>query len=157
VVTDSAEVERRPELAVLSAMAHGDENVAFDIVRAAVPVIEKLDDKRARFYYDVICSSVNEAARRALESMMKDYVYTSPFAKKWIGVGRDEGRKEGLDEGMQSARSSDLLMVLRVRGIAVTDDVHQRILAEKDIKRLERWLAKAAVASSLTEVFTEPS
>lgn len=161
VVTDPAEAERRPELAVLSAMAHGDETVAVDIAQAVIPAIKKLDDKRCTFYYDVIRNSINEAARLALESMMKGYEYQDPLVKKIYGQGRkeglDEGRKAGLDEGMQSARASDVLMVLRVRGIAVTDDARQRILAEKDIQRLERWLEKAIVASSLTEVFAEPS
>ena len=148
VVTDPSEIERRPELAVLSAMAHGDSDVAIDIVRAAVPVIEKLDDKRSRFYYDLIYNSVNDAARRALESMMKDYVYTSPFATKWIGVGRDEGRNE-------AARS--LLAILRVRGIDVPDKARERILAEKETARIHEWLVNAAVASSLDDVFTDPS
>lgn len=152
VVTDPSEIERRPELAVLSAMAHGDSDVAIDIVRAAVPVIEKLDDKRSKFYYDLICNSVNDAARRALELMMKDYVYTSPFATKWIGVGRDEGRNEARNEAARS-----LLAILRVRGIDVPDKARERILAEKETVRIHEWLVKAAVASSLDDVFTDPS
>ena len=88
---------------------------------------------------------------------MKDYVYTSPFATKWIGVGRDEGLKEGLDEGAKSAHALNVLTVLRVRGINVSDKARERILAEKDITRLERWLERAVVASSLDDVFTDPS
>ena len=80
---------------------------------------------------------------------MKDYVYTSPFATKWIGVGRDEG--------VRATAASSLLTVLRVRGINVPDSDRERILAEKDIKRLERWHERAIVASSLADVFTDPS
>jgi hypothetical protein len=47
--------------------------------------------------------------------------------------------------------------VLRVRGIVVPDAARERILAEKDPERLERWLEKAAVAPSVAEVIDEPS
>jgi hypothetical protein len=153
VVTDPSQAERCPELAVLSAMTHGDSDAALDIVKAAVPAIEKLDGERSSFYYDLIYHSVNEAVRRALELMMKDYVYTSPLATKWIGVGREEGR----DEGGRAGAARSLLTVLRVRGMDVPDKTRERILAEKDIKRVERWLERAAVASLLDDVLKEPS
>ena len=47
--------------------------------------------------------------------------------------------------------------MLRVRGIAVPDAVRERILAQKDPERLERWLEKAVVAASVAEVLDEPS
>ena len=50
-----------------------------------------------------------------------------------------------------------MLTVLRVRGIAVPDAARERILAQKDPERLERWLEKAAVAASVAEVLDEPS
>jgi hypothetical protein len=92
---------------------------------------------------------VNEAARRELEAMMKGYEYQSPFAKKYVAQGRAEGRAEG------EARA--LLTVLRVRGITVLDADRERILAEKDPERLERWLEKAAVAASVAAVIDEPN
>ena len=46
-----------------------------------------------------------------------------------------------------------VLTVLRARGIAVPATVRKRILAQKDLKQLKRWLAKASVATSLDEVF----
>jgi hypothetical protein len=88
---------------------------------------------------------LNEAARRALEAMMKGYEYQSDFAKKYVAQGRAE----------EAARA--LLTVLRVRGIAVPDAVREQILAEKDPERLERWLEKAAVAASVTAVIDEPN
>jgi hypothetical protein len=92
---------------------------------------------------------VNEATRRALEAMMKGYEYQSEFARKYYG----EGRTEGLVEGEARA----LLTTLRVRGIAVSDADRERILAQKDPQQLERWLEKAAVATSLAEVLDDPS
>jgi predicted transposase/invertase (TIGR01784 family) len=71
--------------------------------------------------------------------------------------GRDEGRTEGRTEGETAASARAVLAVLRVRGIAVADAAHERILAEKDLVRLERWLEKAATAASIAEVIDESS
>ena len=164
VVTDPGEAARRPELAVLSAVAHGETEHGETIATAVLPAIRALDDDRVRLYYDLVYNSVNEAARRALEAMMKGYEYQSDFAKKYVAQGRAEGRTEGLTEGLvagltagraeEAARA--LLTVLRVRCIAVPDATRERIQAQKDPERLERWLEKAAVATSVAEVIDEP-
>jgi len=153
IVTDREEAARRPELGVLSAMAHGETEAGEMIAAAMLPVIRELDADRSRLYYDLVYNSVNEAARRALEAMMKNYEYQSPFAKKYVAQGRAEGRTEGRTE--EAARA--LLTVLRARGLAVPDVVRERILAQKDPERLERWLEKAAVAASVAAVIDEPN
>ena len=84
---------------------------------------------------------------------MKGYVYQSDFAKKYYGQGRDEGRTEG----ETIARARDVLTVLRVRGLMVPDAARERILAEKDPARLERWHERAVLAASVAEVLDEPS
>jgi len=77
--------------------------------------------------------------------MMKGYEYQSDFAKKYVAQGRTE------------AAAHNLLTVLRARGFAVPDAVQERILAQKDPERLERWLEKAVVASSVAAVLDEPN
>ncbi len=153
VVTDPADAARRPELAVLSAMAHGETEHGAAIAAAVLPALRGLAEEQARFYYDLVYNSLNAAARRALEAMMKGYEYQSDFAKKYVAQGRDEGR----DEGRSEARAHDVLTVLRVRGIAVPEVARERILAQKDPERLERWLERAAVAPSIAEVLDDPS
>jgi hypothetical protein len=71
--------------------------------------------------------------------------------------GRDEGRNEGRNEGRAEEAARALLTVLRARGIMVPDAARERIVAEKDADRLERWLEKAAVVASVAEVLGEPS
>ncbi len=145
VVTDPAEAARRPELGVLSAMAHGDSDAGAAIAAAVLPAIRGLDDERARFYGDLVLNSMNAAARRALEAMMKGYEYQSDFAKKYVALGE------------ASARAHDVLTVLRVRGVPVPEVARERILAEKDPTRLERWHERAILAASVAEVMDEPS
>ena len=145
VITDPAEAARRPELAVLSAMAHGASEQGAAIASAVLPVVAQLGDERARFYGDLVLNSLNEAARLALEAMMKGYEYQSDFAKKYVAQGEARGEARAL------------LAVLRVRGIPVPDVARERILAEKDPERLERWVERAVVASSLADVLDDPS
>jgi hypothetical protein len=149
VVTDPGEAARRPELGVLSALAHGEGDEGGAIAAAVLPAIRGLDDNRVRLYYDLVYNSLNEGARRALETMMKGYEYQSDFARKYVAQGRAEGRTE------EAARN--LLTVLRARGIEVPDAVRERILSQKDPERLERWLEKAAVASAVAAVLDEPN
>jgi hypothetical protein len=59
------------------------------------------------------------------------------------------------EEGKAETRADAVLTVLSVRGIAVPDGARERILAEKDMKQLKRWLEKAAVASSIGDVIDE--
>jgi hypothetical protein len=138
---------------VLSALAHSDGEHGAAIAAAVLPAVAGLGDDRARFYGDLVLNSLNEAARRALEAMMKGYEYQSDFAKKYYGQGRDEGRLEG--RAQEAAQA--VLTVLRVRGIAVPEGTRERILAEKDPARLERWHEKAIVALALADILDEPS
>src|SRR6185369_2814652 len=84
VVTDLGEAARRPELGVLSALAHGETEEGATIAAAVLPAILGLDDDMVRLYYDLVYNSLNEAARRALEALMKGYEYQSDFAKKYV-------------------------------------------------------------------------
>lgn len=134
-------------------MAHGETEQGATIAAAVLPAIRSLDDDRARFYYDLVYNSLNEAARRELEGMMKGYEYQSDFAKKYVA----EGLTEGLVQGRAKEAAGNLLSVLRVRGITVPDAIREHILAQKDPERLERWLEKPAVATLVTEVIDEPN
>jgi hypothetical protein len=144
VVTDVEEAARRPELGLLSAIAHGETEHGIAIASALLPAIQELEPDRAFFYYDLMYNSMNEAARRALEEMMKGYEYQSDLGKKYVQVRTEEA-------------AFALLTVLQARGIAVPDSVRERILAQKDREQLKRWLKKAAVASSVNEILDEPN
>ena len=145
VVEDAAEASRRPELGVLSAMAHGETERGAAIASVVLPMLGGLDDERARFYYDLVYNSLNEAARKALDAKMKGYEYQSDFAKKYYGQGRAEGA------------AHSVLRLLQARGVAVSEAQRDRILAEKDLERLERWFDRAMVAATVADVLDEPS
>ena len=88
---------------------------------------------------------------------MKGYVYKSDFAKKYLAQGRAEGEAEGEAKGLLQGEARAVLTVLRARGIAVSEAARERIFAQKEPERLERWLEKAAVAASIAEVIGDLS
>jgi hypothetical protein len=145
VITDPAEAARWPDLAVLSAMAHGESEHGAAIAAAVLPAIQGLDDERAMFYGDLVLLSLNPPARRALEAMMEQ----SGFVKKYVAKGEAKGKAK--------AHADVVLTILRVRGLAVPETARERILAERDPARLQRWVERVAVVASVDELLNEPS
>ncbi|MEM6293015.1 MAG: hypothetical protein AAGA54_17195 [Myxococcota bacterium] len=150
VVTDWAEAARMPELAVLSAIAHGHGDAAVDIGRAALAAFVDLDDGRQTLYVDLVFLYSSEVARAALEQEMdlKNYEYKSAFARKYVSQGRAEGRSEGRAQGKAEA----ILLVLETRGFTVTDEVRAQVDALAP-DALDDVLRRAATVGSLDGLF----
>lgn len=87
-----------------------------------------------------------EFSRRLTPEQFRDFM--QDFSQEYARYAR------ALAEGM----AQSLLIVLHARGIPVPEDARARILAEKNLKRLERWLERAAVAIffSATVILEEP-
>jgi hypothetical protein len=123
VVTDEAQARENPELAVLSAMAHGrdaDSKRAAEIAAAAYVVSAGLDVDRSKIYCDLIHHSLGEAARQALKKVdARTYVYQSDFARKYIAQGRAEGVAEG--------RAALIIRLLSLRFGAIEAHTQARI------------------------------
>jgi hypothetical protein len=170
ILTDEQEARRDPELAVLSAMAHGKAAAGQAIAQAVLAAVAGLEAERVRLYVDLTLSSLTEAAREALEALMRSgtYEYQSEFARKYVAQGREEGRQEGLQEGFQKGRQEGrqeglqegeraaLFEVLDARGLVVDDTARQRILNCQELSQLKLWLRKALTVESVQELF-EPA
>jgi len=48
-----------------------------------------------------------------------------------------------------------LLQILAARGIAITTNIHDRIISCTDTAQLETWGVRAATSNSVDEVFTD--
>ncbi|HEY3356073.1 MAG TPA: hypothetical protein VGQ83_22665 [Polyangia bacterium] len=68
-------------------------------------------------------------------------------ARRQVAQSRAEGQAEGKAEGM----AGGLLTVLSLRGLAVSPARRARILACRDLARLERWIARAVTAASAAQ------
>ncbi|HEX2573083.1 MAG TPA: hypothetical protein VH877_26280 [Polyangia bacterium] len=141
-----------PELAVLSALAHGNEPAGMEVLLPTLEALLTLDEQRKGFYYDVVLRSLNDAMRRALEQELRmqsgKYEYQSDFARTYFGQGLAEGEAKG--------EAKALLAVLEARGIMLDPATHERIVGCMDAEQLQRWIVRAATASSLHEVFGTP-
>jgi len=95
-IADETQAIADPELAVLSAMAHGqdvDTDKSVQIALAAQSAILGLDEDRSKLYVDLVLTSLSEAARKALRSMdPAKYQYQSDFAKQYVAQGEAMGR-----------------------------------------------------------------
>jgi hypothetical protein len=146
VVTDPLRARSSPELAVLSAMAHGMHADRDKIFIAMLDALRTLDAQHATLYHDVVFAALPEAARRHLEALMTTtYEYQSDFVRKYVHQGRAEGRAEG--------EAKALLAVLAVRGLAVPDDARARIAACTDLDQLEGWIRRAVTVESIDDLF----
>ncbi len=96
-VADTAQARADPELAVLSAIAHGgdpDSRKAARIADTARDATQALDADRRRLYLDLVLASLSEAAKRELKAMdPAKYEYQSDFAKQYIALGKSKAAR----------------------------------------------------------------
>lgn len=159
VVIDEGRAGRSPELAVLSAMAHGSHPRRDLILQALLAALESVDRDHANLYADVVLAALPEAARHHLEELMaiRTYEYQSDFARRYYGQGRAEGeakgRAEGEAKGKAEGEAKAVLAFLAARGIEVPNDAYERITDCTDLEQLDIWIRRAATAASVQDLF----
>lgn len=151
-LTDPGEAQRLPEVAVLSAIAHGeqgpDQKLVFEALLAG---LQTVDHVHANLYADIVLALLPAAARDCLEALMTTtpYRYESDFARRYFDAGEAEGRAEGQAQG----RAASVLAVLAARGVEVSEPVRERIASCTDTDQLDLWIRRAATATSAEEIF----
>lgn len=151
VVTDPGQARESPQLAVLSAMAHGGRPGPQQraVLEALLAAYGAVDVEHASLYHDVVQRALPAAARHHLESLMLDLrrtdIYQSDFARHYIDLGLAQGKASGEAEA--------LLEVLAARAIEVPDDVRARITGCTDLEQLRTWIRRAVTAGSVHDLF----
>jgi len=96
VMTDEKNAFAEPELAVLSAMAHGskpDIEQSVRIATLAQTASNALDPDRSKLYFDLVMRSLNATVKQRLKQMLPfKYEYQSDFAKHYVAEGEARGR-----------------------------------------------------------------
>ena len=135
-ITDDERAIEDPELAVLSAMAHGhnpDTAKAVRIALLAQMASLRLDAERSTLYCDLVLNALPEAARRALQTMnASKYEYQSEFARRYFGQGKAEGRVEIILKQLATRYgilSAAVEARVRGAGSAELDSVAERVLS----------------------------
>jgi hypothetical protein len=136
-VTDEAQAQSDPELAVLSAVAHGkdaDGEKAVRIAHAALCALRGLDPRRSTLYLDFV-QTLSEAARRAMQAMdPAKYEYQSDFARRYVAEGR----------------AALVIRQLTLRFGPLTQEVEARI-AQASIEQLDEMGERLLTAQTLDE------
>ena len=153
VITDPAKAARWPELAVLSVLAYGETEQGAAIACALIPTLQQLDDDHACFYYDLVCSSLDEANHRALEEMMKGSDDQNDFARRYIAQGRVQAAR---DEGRKHGARAFLLRQLRSRFGELPAAAIARV-GSAEFAMIERWADRLLSAQTLADVLDAPS
>jgi hypothetical protein len=148
VVTDVAIAGRKPELTVLSALAHGGGAEHRAVLAALLRALGSVEDQRRFLYLELVYAALPEAARRHLEELMStDTGEELSELAQWF-VARGEARGEAQGE----ARA--VLAILEARRIDVPADKRARIAECRDLAQLDTWVRRAATADSIDDLFS---
>ena len=159
-VTDPELALREPQLAVLSVLAHGGGEVetAVPIGRAAIHAVLPLPEEQRLLYSLLIEQALSEAARKALEMEPQIEKFFSEAHRRSFAEGEAKGEARGEVRGEArgevKGEAKALLLILRRRGIAMTDDQQRRIVICTDLATVDRWLDRAFSVASVDELFT---
>lgn len=150
-ITDPAEAEKEVELAVLSAVAHGNGPNGLVVVRAAVRAFDRLDPELAMVYFQIIYEALREPLQRALEAMVMERqsegkATLPPFAQKIFERGEQKGKLE--------EKREVLLRLLGRAGIALTEEERTRVQACEDGATLDRWVDNILGAKTAADVLS---
>jgi hypothetical protein len=140
-VTDETLAQSDPELAVLSAMAHGhdaDYGKAARIAIAAQLASLGVDAERSRLYFDLVRASLSEAARKELKAMdPAKYEYQSDFAKRYVAQGKLHGRAELVTRQLTlrfGSLPSDAQARIAAASIEELDAIGERLLTAQTLE-----------------------
>lgn len=146
ILTEVEAARRTPELAVLSALAHGARADPTPVFGALLAALEVFDHDRADLYTDLVLTVLPEAARESLENFMTTMAhrYQSDFARRYYDRGEAEGQARG--------EAKAVLRILSARGIEVSDDIRDLITGCTDLDQLDAWIERAATAEKIQDL-----
>jgi hypothetical protein len=146
--------EQEVELAILSAMAHGNGPDGLAVLQATVGALARLDREHAGVYLHIIWNALADAMQKALEALAMEVQLEGkatfpPFAQKLIDRGFRDGLRDGKLEGLR-----EVLVRLAARaGITLTEGDRARIEACEDAATLDQWVENVLGAKRAADVF----
>jgi hypothetical protein len=121
---------------------------------AAGPLLASAVPEVARLPSDAPERAVAEPILLQFERMLGQQATRTSDEQEFL-TAMQHTWEDARTESRTETQAKAVLTVLRVRGIAVPDAARQRIQAERDLARLERWHERAIVASSIAEVIDD--
>jgi hypothetical protein len=153
-ITEVARARALPELAVLSAAAHGDAPDAAQIAHVAFRACAALDSRQSAHYADLITARLSPQAQHDMEVIMEMDQYWDRFpplsdiGKRFYAKGRKAGRADGARE---------LLIEQLTQRFGPLSEAAMEQLEGAAAGRLKYWGGRLLSATSLDEVFAGTS
>ncbi len=150
---------RWPNLGLLAVVANRKGPAARQVAEKALQNAAEQPGPWSAWIADAILHVVDAKVREALEDTMHKHGYRTPFLRDAYNEGEAKGEAKGQAKGrvegkVEQARSA-LLRVLAKRSLVITDVQRDRIAAETDLARLDRWHDAAVTAQTVAEIFAD--
>lgn len=143
-ITDPEAARGRPELAVLSAVVHGQGPQAEAVGAAALAAVLPLDEHPGELYVDLVLSYLRGPVREALEAtMIRDYQIQSPTLLKL--------QQESVGRGQRA-----LLLRQATRRFGPLPEWARRRVDHADSEQLLQWGEALLFAERIEQVFGPP-
>jgi hypothetical protein len=157
IVHDAAVLAEIPELAILGAIAHGNEpQGGLPLLQRAIEALVDLDSKDAQIYLHLIYKALGEPMRAALrrEQMLREAF--PDIELEFPGFVHDmveRGEARGEAKGELHGRAIVLLKILDHGRVALTPE--QRALIETcgSQAQLDAWVERAFAAKTAADLF----
>ncbi len=151
-ITDATVVAQQPALAALSAIVHSQSPRAAAILETVARGLVSFEPDMTKYWFEVVEVGLESTpARKNWRKLMQNVVTHYPGHRTLF----EEKYLEGKAEGEAKGEAKGILRVLEVRGLALSDDVRQRITTCTDLDRLNDWLDRSGTVERAEDLFTE--
>ncbi len=155
-ITDPEEAAADVGLATLAAITHSNSGQINDILEALAEALNTIDTGTAGALAELTAAGLADTEGlpiwRALMATPA-YPYTSPLREWFREEGLQEGRQVGLQEGLIEGERGTVRMVLKARGLKLSDSQRERLDACTDLDTLRTWSQAALTADTTDDVF----
>ncbi|NUU26338.1 MAG: hypothetical protein HOV68_33280 [Streptomycetaceae bacterium] len=153
LILDPEQAAENLLLATFAAMTQGEHKQGRAILDALARALGRTDRASAHYFGQwVELGLANSPAGKVWSDLMVAHNYF-PHRKTMIGTALEEGEAKGFTRGT----AQGILRVLDARRIPTTPEIRDRVTDCDDRDTLDLWLARAAVANDVNELFVEES
>ncbi|WP_458076298.1 hypothetical protein [Streptomyces sp. EMB26] len=134
---------------------HSQSKRASAILEAVARGLVSFEPSVTEYWFEVVEVGLESTpARDNWRKLMQNVVTHFPghgtlFEEKYL-----EGKSEGKSEGKAEGKAEDILRVLTVRGVPVSDDVRKHVTACTDLDTLTTWFDRSLTVSRAEDLFS---
>ncbi|MCT7352734.1 hypothetical protein N4P33_11195 [Streptomyces sp. 15-116A] len=155
-VTDESTVAQQPALAALSAIVHSEDRRVDAILETVARGLMAFAPGVTEYWYEVVEVSLENTPTKAKwRTLMQRVITHFPGHGTLFEETYLEGKAEGKAEGEALGEAKGVLRVLEVRGIAVSEEIRERISSCTDLQVANDWLDRAGTVERADELFTD--